>query len=333
MAGKFKSLVFFPSIFCSMLRDFQRQKQFLRRYIKPDLSNYFKGNDGSLDEQDYHKIMNYYGFGVPAIVGEGFCALRGKRMTERERIASTGQGVITGLYDDFFDKTGIANSQIREMMENPFTFTATSSLESIFIEYLKKIHKNAHDPVALNDAFDRVYKVQVESQLQLNREMDHKSLLKLTYDKGGFSLLFYRSVFENPIIEGERDAIYQVGGLMQMANDLFDVYEDSRNGISTLFTQSQEIKELRSIYLKQQDLTIAAITELAYPEANKRTYLRKLSLGLSRCQVCLDQLEKLENRRSVGFNPLAHERKELVCDMEKYGNLFLSFLYYLKTEI
>jgi hypothetical protein len=316
-----------------MLKDFRRQKRFLHRYIKPDLSNYHKHNDGSLDGQDFHKIMEYYGFGVPAIVGEGFCTLRGWRMTEKERIASTGQGVITGLFDDFFDKTGITNTQIREMMEHPFAYTPASSLESIFIDYLKKIHRNTLDPVSLNDAFDRVYEVQVQSQSQQNDDMDGESLLKLTLDKGGYSLLFYRSVFEHPMIEGEYDAIYLVGGLMQLANDLFDVYEDSRHGINTLATKSRKIEELRSLYNKQQTITFAAISRLAYPGANKRAYLRKLSLGLSRCQVCMDQLEKLEKKSNNEFNAQAHERRELICDMEKWGNLFRSLLYYLETEI
>jgi hypothetical protein len=333
MAGKFKSLVYFLPVYCSMLKDFRRQKQFLHRYVKPGLSGYYKDNDGSLDEHDFLKIMKYYGFGVPAIVGEGFCTLRGKPMTDKERIASTGQGVITGLYDDFFDKTGMATTKIREMMKHPFSVAPESSLESIFVDYLKKIHQNLHDLSVFNDAFEMVYKVQVKSQLQRNKDVDHASLYELTLDKGGYSLLFYRSVYANPLIEGEHEAIYQVGGLMQLANDLFDVYEDSRQGINTLVTKSRKIDDLRSCYLRQRMIAMAAIRRLAYPEANKRVYLRKLSLGLSRCQVCLDQLEKLEGKNGPGFHPLHYERKELVCDMEKWRNLLRSLIYYLKTGI
>jgi hypothetical protein len=135
------------------------------------------------------------------------------------------------------------------------------------------------------------------------------------------------------MIEGEQDAIYQVGGLMQLANDLFDVYEDSRHGINTLITKSRNIEKLRSIYQRQHKAAIAALRKLAYPETNKMAYIRKLALGLSRCPVCLDQLEKLEATDEKGFNPQRHKRRELICDMEKWGNLFRSFLYYLKTDI
>ena len=333
MAGKFKRLAYFFTIYTSMLGDFRRQRQFLKKNIEPKLSDYSQKNDGSLDKEDFHKIMKYYGFGVPAIVGEGFCTLRGKRMTENERIASTGQGVITGLYDDFFDKTGMATTQIREMMENPFTFTPASSLESIFIEYLRTIHKTAHDTDALNNAFERVFNIQVESQLQQNHDVDQESLLRLTLDKGAYSLLFYRSIYQHPMIEGEQDAIYQVGGLMQLANDLFDVYEDSRQGINTIVTNSPKIEALRSIFLNQRKIAFASIKRLEYPGDNKKFFLGKLSLGLSRCLVCLDQLEQLEIMNNNSFDPIRHQRRELICDMEKWVNLFRSFLYYMNTKI
>ncbi len=65
--------------------DVKRQRRFVAAVIEPEIENAVANNDGTLDEEDFNKIRNYYGFGVPAIVGEGFSTLRGKPMNERER--------------------------------------------------------------------------------------------------------------------------------------------------------------------------------------------------------------------------------------------------------
>ena len=67
MAGKFNNLAHFFPTYASMLGDFRRQRVFLRRVIEPLIAKAARENDGSLDEDDFRKMLNYYGFGVPAI--------------------------------------------------------------------------------------------------------------------------------------------------------------------------------------------------------------------------------------------------------------------------
>ena len=331
MAGKFNNLAHFFPTYASMLGDFRRQRVFLRRVILPLVEEAARKNDGSLDEDDFQKMLNYYGFGVPAIVGEGFCTLRGKSMNQGERMASTCQGVITGLYDDFFDKTKMDTGRIKDMMHRPFDFNPASSLENLFIQFLRLTHQHAPDTGALNKAFDRVFDIQLRSKKQTSTGMDHAALLRLTMDKGACSLLFYRTVFIHQLINGEREAIYEVGGLMQFANDLFDVYEDSREGINTLVTRANHIRDLRAVYQNQLDKAFSAIKSIPYPGHSKKLYMRKLSLGISRCMVCLDQLEDLEKRNGDVFSAADFSRKELICDMEKPGNLLRSLYHHLGT--
>ena len=51
--------------------------------LKPLLDNAQSHNDGSMDTDDFKKI-NLYGLAIPAVLGEAFCSLRGKPMTEKE---------------------------------------------------------------------------------------------------------------------------------------------------------------------------------------------------------------------------------------------------------
>ena len=68
-----------------------------------ELTAFKNNNDGSLTPQDLKKITSYYGLGVPGVLGESFCLLRGKKMTENERLCLTFLGGISGLLDDLFD--------------------------------------------------------------------------------------------------------------------------------------------------------------------------------------------------------------------------------------
>lgn len=53
--------------------------------------------------------------------------------------------------------------------------------------------------------------------------------------------MLYRSVLGTPLISGEEDAIYLLGSILQLANDMFDVYKDFKNGQQTVFTNTEDV--------------------------------------------------------------------------------------------
>ena len=314
--------------YSALRRDVKRQRRFIHSVIEPEIEYALKTNDGSLDGEDFDKIRNYYGFGVPAIVGEGFCTLRGKPMNERERLASTYQGALTGLYDDFFDKTHLHDDEIRKMMDDPPGYEAKSSLEKLFVSFLKNVHENIQDKASFNQSFYGVYMAQMESKKQASDEISEETIREITFKKGGASLLFYRSIFGFPFMKEEEDALYHAGALMQLGNDIFDVYKDDRQHISTLMTRCKKVDQVRQIFNHQLDKSISLIRETSYDGKNINTYLRKFVLGISRCFVCLDQMERLEQKTGGHFNPAEYSRQELICDMEKPHNILSSLRYF-----
>ena len=103
----------------TVVSNINRQKRFIKKNIAPLLTEAQKEADGSLDESDIKKITGYYGLAVPAILGEAFCVLRGEPMTKKERMASTCQGAMTGLGDDFFDKQRLSEQGVKDFIERP----------------------------------------------------------------------------------------------------------------------------------------------------------------------------------------------------------------------
>ncbi|MDT8392392.1 MAG: hypothetical protein RQ761_01010 [Bacteroidales bacterium] len=313
----------------ALISDVKKQKRYVRNVLEPDIQKAMNNNDGSLDEEDFRKIRGYYGFGVPAIVGEGFCTLRGRAMSEKERLANTYQGALTGLFDDFFDKTNPDRDDILKMMNNPEVYHAQSSLERLFVDFLSKVHKNIDNKQSFALTFRQVFDAQVESQAQMRNDITLDQIRTITFSKGGHSLLFYRSVFENKLSDTEEEALFTAGGLMQLGNDIFDVWKDAPQNIKTLVTACENISKVREVFKEQMNKTLSLFEQTSFPRTNIRRYLHKLVLGISRCYVCLDQLEGLEKQSSGQFNPSAYSREEMICDMEKPLNMFRSVRYYL----
>ena len=317
-----------PTYF-KLYNDVKRQRSFIKKHLVPELELVRNNNDGTLDEEDFKKITSYYGFGVPAIVGEMFCTLRGAKMSEKERVCNTYQGALTGLFDDFFDKTGIGNRRILSMADDPCSFRNRSSLEKLFTSFLCKVYQNIPDLEKFKSIAYKVLDDQNKSLKQKDSLFKNEELFALTIAKGGHSLLFYRSAFGNPFVKGEKEAIYELGGLMQFGNDIFDVYEDSRENTDTLITISQDIQTVREVFENQYNKALESASNMDYPEKNKKQFIRKFIMGICRCFVCLDQLYIIQEKNKMKFEPKKFCREDLICDMEKPANI-LSFLkYYL----
>ncbi|MEO7307463.1 MAG: hypothetical protein ABIR78_06635 [Ferruginibacter sp.] len=317
----------------STASNISKQKNFIKKHIDPELEKAKKSGDGSLDENDYKKITGYYGLAVPAILGEAFCALRGDSMTDNERMASTCQGAMTGLGDDFFDKQRLSDQGVKDFIEKPELFIGNSSSERLFLDFYKTALANAPQRAQMQQQIFKVFQAQLLSKQQDSPGLSYEIIKDITIRKGAESLLYYRTAFEHPVKNGEEKMLYALGGLMQLSNDIFDVYKDHQSGVSTLVTTATKIKELRFYYSALLQTGKEAALRSGYPKKNVRKFIRIISIGIfSRCYVCLDQLEKNEKRTNGVFDLKAYLRKDLVCDMDTTGNKLRSLGYHFKIS-
>jgi hypothetical protein len=315
----------------TILNAVNRQKAFIKKNIKPLISEAQSSADGSLDENDIQKITGYYGLAVPAVLGEAFCALRGAPMTAKERASSTGQGAMTGLGDDFFDKQRLSDQGVKDLIERPSDFSGNTASEKLFLHFYKTALSNAPRPAEMQQQIFRVFHAQLLSKQQDQPGLTTDIMKDITIRKGAESLLYYRTAFDHPLKNGEEKMLFALGGLMQLSNDIFDVYKDREAGVNTLVTTAASIKELRTYYGAVLRLGKQAAFRSGYPKANVRKFFALLSIGIfSRCFVCLDQLQKNERKTGGKFDVRAYSRKELICDMDTAGNKLRSLRYHLK---
>lgn len=313
-----------------MVKGLFYQKLFFKKTIAIDIEEIKKEQDGSLNDSDFKKITDYYGFAVPAILGEAFCILRGKAMTERERCAMTYLGALTGLFDDFFDEKNTPQDHIKELLDNPQELLARNSHEMLFVRFFRKALGNSIDSNLLNSSFHEVYNAQVLSERQYLPEISREEIESITVEKGAVSHLFYRRVLDESVSEEERRMIYNLGGLLQLEHDIFDVYKDYIGKIRTLATIETKISNLRKTFTLMMDKTIASLSATRFPVENKKKFWRFISLVALQGFVCLDFLESSEKKTNGIFSPKDYDRSDLICDMEKTSNKLRLIVYFVK---
>jgi len=328
----FSNVIFLFPVLWRILSSLRKQQKFLGNQYGDLFREIKEKNDGTVTTDDFFKMTRYYGYAVPAILGEGICLLRGYKMTPGERRLSTSQGIITGIYDDFIDKNNLLPGQILEITRSPKDFNARKLIDKIFVENWQYVTENTKNQSFLWEMVDKIYTIQLETRKQLNPETSYGQIREITYHKGGYSVLFYRSVYSNPLIENEYHAFYSLGALLQFGNDIFDLKDDLKEGIYTMITKPRHLKETVEHFNVLKKETIGSFLELSYPLPNKKRFLHYIMPVVNRCEVCLSQLHQLEKRSGV-FNPSAHTRREIVCDMEKRVNFFRTLSFYLRTCI
>jgi hypothetical protein len=329
MLPRLRTFFYLPFTFLRLSRAVSIQKSYIQTTLANDLAPYKENSDGSLEDSDFSKITNYYAYGVPSILGTAFGTLRGAPVNENERAILTYLGALTGLFDDFFDKKGLSDSEIQDMLSNPLTVKASSDSEKLFLHFYNKALIKVLDAENLKKAFYAVYMAQVESKKQFNG-LPYNELKDITLKKGGCSLLFYRCAMHNPLQEDERRLLYVLGGLMQLGNDIFDVYKDTQAGIRTLPNTTSNINQVRALFSSLLDEVFQLTQKTGFKQHNKNRFVRMISLGLSRCFVCLGQMERLERRSGGKFAPSSYSRFDLICDMEKPSNVLRSLVYHIR---
>lgn len=314
-----KELFAFPKLINTYKRNYSVQRKFMAHSIELDMSAAMKSNDGSIDEKDITKIRSYYGIAVPAILGEGYAILRGKPLSSTEREIQTYLGGLTGLFDDLFDEKKIDGDRLMEMIKYPQESQAKSSFELLFIKFYMKALALAN-PQPIIDLLIKGFYAQVGSEEQFDKNITKDRIADITREKGGVFIQFYRAGFEGLPSYEENEMLYNLGGVGQLENDIFDIYKDYHDGIKTLSTTHTSIQELTNTYdswIKKYELSLE---KLQVNQATKEEFSRFTRILYLRGKVCLNQYQQVEKAQGGKLDLAKSHREDLICDMGKTTN-------------
>jgi len=298
------------------------QEWYLRKYLLAPLQQYLTESDGSFSAKDIRR-MKYYARFVPAVSGASYGVLLNRNLKQKERVAMLFLSAAAPMFDDYFDDISLKESDLREMIAKPETFHARNSREQMLIFLLQKTKQNISNVADFMQICYKVFDAQNEAKKQETGGLSWGEVRKITYDKGGYSTLLFLAVLEDFQMgkKAEEEAIYHFGGLVQLIDDMFDIYEDAKMGLQTLATMTQNMDEFRQEF--EQDLQ--KLGELFYalplPKANIKRFLDLQLFFFTRGCVCVEQLVALQLKTKKPFDCANFIRKDLICDMEKWENM------------
>jgi hypothetical protein len=253
-----------------------------------------------------------------------FGALRGAKATTDETDTGLLLGAVTPIYDDLLDDYQLTHTQIND--RPTFKDAKITNLVLLYQWLDLKIKER----ISLKSEYAKYLALIIEAQAQSQTQhqlhtVDPAYISTITNDKGGYATLLYRCLLGNPLAKGEESAIYELGALLQLMNDLFDLYKDTQSGTTTLVTQCQNPKELLPLYKRQLITVIKKFASLNYSKVHKDSCIRLILTMVSQGIICSNQFVALQKKHGH-FNVKQFTRKDLICDMEKLSNQFNCYI-------
>ena len=251
-----------------------------------------------------------------------FGALTGRRRNRQERRLFSNLAALACFFDDLAD-TFRANDDSGVLWKgNPEQYGRTADPSGRALHLLQNIYKNLPpEQLAEFEQFmQRVFEVETAGRQQRGPAPGLPELARLTAEKGGYSVLLFRRTLALPLPAAEREAVYTFGSLIQLCDDIFDLWFDRQTHtvtLATVLTEQQDLHRLHRLFEDQVAATIQAIRQTPYPAARRETALRVVHFLVSITRVCLRHYRRLEKRR--GGLPL-DERSVMVVDMGLWSN-------------
>ena len=254
---------------------------------------------------------------VHSLLDYSLCGLAGREISKEELKACVYFCASLPLYDDFFDKNNLTSEEIKSLMSAPKDFSPKNPVEGLFIHLLKEVYKNLPNPVLFAKYFEGLYYGQEESKKLLDPTLDYDQVQKIAYEKGGHSALLFRSILKHPLVKGEEEAIYQLGAVGQLLDDLFDLWDDLEEGVNTVVTKFDiDFNPIYSKYLNEVETLKVLLFNLEYKYLDKNKFVRELMLMVNGGTLCGQHYIQLQKQNKGVFDIKKIGREALVCDME-----------------
>ena len=283
---------------------------------------------GKFDQKTLEKIVKRYSI-QQHFINDSFSSLYGRNNNSNEKERNLLYFIMVSVYDDFFDDKTLTLEQIDSIFYHPDDYSAQIFFEKVFIYTHTRLLNDVADKAQYFKDFEGLHIAQKDSLEQFNPKVTDEALLSITTRKGGYCLLMCRHYLDTPYLPAADATWYALGGVIQLTNDLYDIYKDMQEGIITLAIRAKQYEAIYALYHKHAEALNESIRQLPVTNTRKSDLSIILNVIAAFGYVALDNLARLQgnNASLPAFETLA--RKELIIDMEKNVNRFklLKFTY------
>ncbi len=314
LSNLFHYLFIIPRVNFRLVRINRVLKNLKEEVVKnPDWASIISSKDFDLRLTQYVQVHSLLDFSL--------CGLAGRKMSRVELKACVYFCACLPLYDDFFDKSNLCKKEIKDLMHSPQGFKPENSVQELFVYLLGVVYQNLPNSELFGRYFEQLYYGQQESKKLVDSRLSKEEVQKIAFQKGGYSALLFRSVLKHPLIDGEEKALYQLGAVGQVLDDLFDLWDDLEEGINTIATKfNKDFTPVFNLYIKEVDQLKLSFQALNYQQKNKDNFIRELMLLVNGGTICGKHYLKLQAENGGVFDIQKIGREALVCDMENKFN-------------
>jgi hypothetical protein len=276
-------------------------------------------------ENDYHGVFEKSAIkkatrfqGVQQVfINDPFANLMGRDTNNFERTSNKYYFLLTGLYDDIIDQKLISEKELDQLFIDPIntkaTIFETKILVDIHLNLLKRV-KNINEYKA---TLSNVHQAQKDSLKQFDQSISKEEILDITLRKGGYSLLMCRHYIDLPISDELNEAWYQLGGIIQITNDLYDIHKDLQEGICTLPNSIKKVEDIELLFKNLVTKFFQTLSYLPFDQHKIKTLKIKLSVIPAFGFIAIKNLWTIHQDYKVLPDLNNIPRKDLIIDMEK----------------
>ncbi|NVK04042.1 MAG: hypothetical protein HWD92_04440 [Flavobacteriia bacterium] len=286
--------------------------------VVDDLENHLASLGLGLDESLKKRITKY-------TVGSAICShihglVRQESPTDEELLRGAYMGVYTPIVDDIMDATGQSFTELQASEK-------VDAEHAIFRYILSKMDAWRKEREEYNRFFITAHDAQDWSMKQVGEErLSKEELEKITLEKGGTSNLWWRTILEHPLREGEEEVVYLIGAILQLSNDSFDVRKDYLNGHQTLVTQSMDFHEIENRYLAMTSRLKELYFQMDYSDKGLKQSFTTWSIIIVQGLIAIRKYKKLQGK-APKLEVEKYDRKTLITDMQSIPNMIRNGYY------
>jgi len=240
--------------------------------------------------------------------------LHGQTLSSSDRKKSAFLGAVTPLVDDLTDHRQLSTPQILDYLTVP---GATDPAQRALQHFYRQLFPGS---AGFRAAFLSALQAQEASLSQLGASrLTPEALQAITREKGARAFVWFRHGFRPPLVAGEAEACETLGFVLQLVNDLFDLYKDREAGQQTLLTNATDLRPFEALFRQEVARLARQYRQLPLPAVAKARSWAFIVPILGVSEVCLQQLLHLQGE-ATSFDAQRHSRQQLVCDLAKWPN-------------
>jgi hypothetical protein len=274
----------------------------------------------ALTSGERRRLQHYFygGTYLHSIAG----ALHGRMRLDREKLCLTNLAALAYFFDDLVDAYRHRDDPNIQWQNDPEAYGRVADDErQLAIHFLQNVYRllpPAH-VARFREVMHEVFNIETAGHQVVANSLDLEALSRITLKKGGGSVLLFRLALSPTPTPQEAAAWRQFGALIQLCDDVFDLYFDHRDGIQTVATYYfNDIKKLTEHFEHEVRATRDALDRTALARGQVREARCVVHYVVSITRICLRHYAQVARQHS-GQLPL-DDRPTMIVDMERWPN-------------